>query len=132
VPRNGMFKLGDRLQYDDTESSILAGDYSRDRLAGFEAASHPDKNNVWTNVVWQDQDNPWAGGLPGGVSGYVTWSFWGQTSNRGAIDLNFAMTDGSVRRYNDVVDFAPAGVTTLPLFVEPNQYPTRFISVPPN
>ena len=136
---DGMFRIGDRFSWEPTgpsqwpggSYSVMAGDYSRDRTAGYEGSGHPDKRGLWYNHVWQDTDNPWAGGAPGALSGYVTWSWWGQGGPRGPLDLNFVMADGAVQRFNDVMDLAPAGLRGVPTEGD-NRRPGRFTSVPPN
>jgi prepilin-type N-terminal cleavage/methylation domain-containing protein len=131
----GLFRIGDRFAWEGDgvwpggNYGVLAGDYSRDRPL-YEAGSHPDTDGRWINVVWQDADNPWSGGAPGALSGYVTWSWWGN-ARRGPIDLNFAMGDGSVRRFGDVRDLEPAGLHGVPTLGD-NRMPGRYISVPPN
>jgi prepilin-type N-terminal cleavage/methylation domain-containing protein len=133
----GMFRLGESITWEgDGEMpggsyTILAGDYSRDRAVGYEGSSHPDQNRAWGNRVWQDVDNPWAGGSPGALSGYVTWSWWGAGGRVSPLDLNFAMADGSVRRYNDVMELQTAGLHGVPTLAD-NRMARRYISVPPN
>jgi prepilin-type N-terminal cleavage/methylation domain-containing protein len=114
APREkGMFKIGDRWTWSVdgvTESfSVLVSDYLRVNLRGGGRGSHPDKKGVW-GVLGPHQHAPNPSGPEGADSlpgwgetwGFATYAGWVGGDNRGTIDLNFGMADGSVRRVNDV------------------------------
>jgi hypothetical protein len=98
----GMTRLGSRMQWRGTEGTT----YSFDVLAcdddlfttGTGYSTHPNDKGAWENQVVQN------GGATVLGKGYkVTLSRWfGPSTGRGLLDLNFALTDGSVTRIDSV------------------------------
>jgi prepilin-type N-terminal cleavage/methylation domain-containing protein len=76
--------------------------------------SHPDKDGQLRPWSWHGKGNFWAsggfvdwasGGLAGGEAGAVEGNFyvaWWEGANRGTLDNNYGLDDGSVLRLNDV------------------------------
>lgn len=89
-----MVRVGDRWSWQGTRFRVLAGDSdgAEDNGNGLASASHPDENGVMVGEAHQN-------------SGGFTWSDWDSTPSlkRGTLDNNFAMDDGAVIRYNDVL-----------------------------
>ena len=96
-PIAGMHKLGDRFEWNDRRFSVLASDYDEYQLNSSTIySSHPDRDGTMATQVLQDE-----GGAAGIANLYLTR--WRRASlARGALDLNFAYDDGSVRRLVDV------------------------------
>ena len=109
--QRGMFKLGDRFEFDGDRFNVLASDVDEVNFTGsFSWASHPDKAGVLRELVLQDRDDPAVGATRDYPQLSLTWSKWDSrvgggatTWRRGAVDRNVALDDGSVHRYNNVV-----------------------------
>ncbi len=97
----GLRKLGDRLQWLETSRgrnvvrrfSVLASDWDQvltDATNPVTINSHPDK----LEVTYPNRQV--------GSGGILSWYLSLTTWERGPLDENFAMDDGSVRRINDV------------------------------
>jgi prepilin-type N-terminal cleavage/methylation domain-containing protein len=115
-PQRGMDKVGDRFSYDWLDAAgndkvyqfrFLAGDHDFiDQNGGSAHGSHPDGDGVMFNVALENQDwssvSPVANAANAGRK--LTISRWQsiETSQRGLIDMNFAVDDGSVQRYQRV------------------------------
>ena len=106
----GMFKLGDRFDWEGRAFDLLGGDMdlveSEDNAV---IGSHPEGNGFTINQVLQDESTAGkgasAGGLVLGAAGAkFTLSRWigGGTYKRGLIDSNYAHADGSVIRFAEV------------------------------
>ena len=100
--RPGMRKLGDRLMAPvwggpDESFALLASDFSMvHRTNSFGYSGHPDRQGLWPGALYQDQPNPWDGTYD------VTLAWYYGEAARGELDLNFAYTDSSVRRLENV------------------------------
>jgi prepilin-type N-terminal cleavage/methylation domain-containing protein len=105
-----MMKIGERWGFGTTETfDVLASDRDMVRPVVPEAqSSHPDdiyEPGVLSNIIRQDEPSPW---LPGTIT-IALWytgldlTFVGFTEKRGPVDDNFAMSDLSVQRYNQVI-----------------------------
>lgn len=107
----GMYKMGDHWTWKATADStsvderfnVVASDFVSEDPAWGGDNSHPDHDGIATNDYRESGPNPWVvTGVNPPVS--VTYSWWmaGNNPGRGAVDANYAMQDGSVRRYNDI------------------------------
>ena len=102
-PQRGMFRMGDRFEWNTTRFNVLATDFNFvDVVDPSAQSSHPDDAGVLSNEVYQsDEVGPTAGlglGVPGGT--YLTMSRWTRVwMQRGLIDMNVTTDDGSVERY---------------------------------
>ncbi len=94
----GLFKMGDRLEYDDqsvtptrhVSSSLLSGTRFITINGGpFVSATHSDQSDKY--YLATDPNNPG-----------VLWRWDSSDMGRGPIDLNFSFADLSVRRYDQV------------------------------
>ena len=123
----GMTRLGNRMEW-----KIGNVTYFFDVLAcdddlfttGNGYSTHPNDKGVWENQVLQNEGVTFMG------SGYkATLSRWtGSGPDRGLLDLNFAMADGSVTRINRVdVDPYSANTTAKGKIV-----PVPYISMTPS
>jgi prepilin-type N-terminal cleavage/methylation domain-containing protein len=100
-PTSGMFKLGDKLRYANTVSSVLAGDTCDVVWTGW-WNSHPDKKGVLVAVREDGQSVDMTGrGDPDAKRTRAGW--YGNVFDfPGRVDMNFAWDDGSVRRLTDM------------------------------
>ena len=107
----GMVKVGGKLTWAQPgmqwEGALLASDRDSTYVwARHSQTSHPDYDGVATSVVLQNGllQNGHTSDLPFKLT-ISTWLVDGNRSPqpRGAVDLNFAYEDGSVRRFNNVV-----------------------------
>lgn len=103
--RQGMKKMGDPFEYNDDSFGVLAGDtYRYDEQRPVTVASHPDDLGVLSNEFGQD-DYYYAQdvALGAGPGDRFTFSRWIRGDvDAGLLDLNFALGDGSVERYDRV------------------------------
>ena len=119
TPAKGMFRVGDRFEWQGDSFNLLASDIDRPNFAGRVLGSHPDADGVMRKIVSQDSnENPWnvqAGGTSVTQNRH-TWSVWfsDQTYQRGLIEMNFAFTDNSVERLNSVKVQGDARMTSVP------------------
>ena len=113
-PQQGMVRLGDKFQWngvtggDNGYYSVLVSDSLKRNFPNqhLGQGSHQDKLGVW------DPDGPQqsapagdSGDVPGGgaIAGYITSFYWrANGKRRGPIDVNYAMSDGSMLQYVDV------------------------------
>jgi len=97
-PEPGMRKLGDRFAWQGSGFDLLASDSDSIDIDKWVGTAHPDAGGQLNSEVLRNELN----------DGYfVTFSFWtnrnrGQVTRDG-VDLNFAHTDGSVRRMLNVL-----------------------------
>lgn len=100
----GMFRIGDRFEYDDLLSpdpnavvrfNVLAGDIDL-RWDVAPQASHPDRDPPAMSPL--QVVNQFF------IDGRITLGIWSAAPgmDRGVLDTNFAFADGSVSRYNEV------------------------------
>ena len=109
--QRGLFRIGDRWEFEGERFSILASDVDELNFTGsFSWASHPDRAGVLRELVIQDRDDPAVGATRDYPQLSITWSKWDSrvgagatTWRRGAVDRNVTFDDGSVRRYDRVV-----------------------------
>ena len=132
----GMTRLGDRFEWGGKRWGVLACDRDSIFTTGTWAiASHPDTTGTMRFVAYQDQDDPWEAQsfLRVAFIWHVTFSWWelDNTINRGLIDTNFALDDGSVSRFNGV-DPIDSRMTTVPEYGNASSYPGREIQLPAN
>jgi hypothetical protein len=111
-----MDRIGDRFSWDGVDASgadrlyhyrYLAADHDFiDSDGGSTHGSHPDADGVMFNMALQNEDfsSVSAAAYAATAGRKLTLSRWQsiQTSQRGSIDMNFALDDGSVERYTDV------------------------------
>jgi len=100
VGDQGMRKIGDRFAYTTTGANsqriteyfdLLGGDFSIVKDGAFSYASHPDKDGVLFNQVFNDADNPF-----NAQPFLFTMAWWRDINNkRGPVDLNFVYQDGA-------------------------------------
>jgi hypothetical protein len=86
----GLFRLGDRFEWERDTYNLLVGDWDLYQASAGAQASHPDDRNVLTLFTSRAE-------LSGGIA------------ERGMLDLNYAMTDNSVARFNGVEPYLNAG-----------------------
>ena len=109
-PLDGSFMLGQPFEYDShlmpgrdgiMQFNVLAGDVDLCWNTGH-VASHPDfKPSLMYSFSVQGQFF---------IDGPTTAGFWAASNfHRGLIDTNYAFDDGSVNRYNDVVEVSKNG-----------------------
>ncbi len=114
-----MRRLGDRWTYTTTGSgpsivdsfSVLASDWdgiieTQERMQ----STHPDRDGILSNFTIQDE--LFNGTVPPHQTTLTVWRNEGQTTRRGVIDTNYAYSDGSVERFNDVPWDAAGGTGT--------------------
>ena len=97
----GLFRIGDRFEWANDSYDVLAGDW--DVYGGsYVHSSHPDDARRMTLYVSENQMS--AFGVP------LTGSTWAMVDSpdRGLIDMNYAFTDGSVRRFPGVKPYLAA------------------------
>jgi prepilin-type N-terminal cleavage/methylation domain-containing protein len=95
-PLKGMFRLGDRWEWNDRTYHVLACDRDEYMLTrpGV-ASSHPDTDGRMFLNIWQG-----SGGVP--INNLYLSRWWNGAVARGPLDLNFAYDDASVRRLDRV------------------------------
>ena len=137
------YKLGDRFSWDGSSFNVLACDFLQSgQYGGYGFSTHPEKSGLWNTFSFQHGVNPYGtegqeGLSVSPVSGYVTLSWWGAGGTPATVDLNYALQDGSVRRYNDVrlestlKKIQGAGLLSVPAFVC-NNFPDRSYWLPPD
>jgi prepilin-type N-terminal cleavage/methylation domain-containing protein len=101
---SGLDKLGDRLSWQQEQLSVIVSDYEFNGGAQqpFTYGSHPDGAGVLVNATWENLRLGSTAnlGLIGGAK--YTLSRWHGAPFRGPMEMNYAYTDGSVRRVNGV------------------------------
>jgi prepilin-type processing-associated H-X9-DG protein len=116
IGSKGMFRMGDRLEWQGDRFSVMAADLDRQKLtADAFASSHPDADGRLTSVAVQDAKTGGAGAGQGGDDTTIS-SWWGAA--RGAVDKNVLFLDGSVERFTNVA------------WNEPNQSSGRMVYIP--
>lgn len=135
----GMYKLGDKFEWDGDEFDLLAGDMDhvdREGSPGGVVGSHPDAGRVMVNQVLQDASTlgpgASAGGLILGAAGSkFTLSRWiAGTFARGLIDTNDVYADGSVKRYADVLPVDDLRMAQVPALENGGHYPLVGNNIP--
>lgn len=97
-PLGGMHKLGQQFEWNGRRFSVLAGDYDEYQLAfGRVYSSHPDREGTMSPQVLENE-----GGLADVASNLYLTRWKNDSVQRSPLDLNYAYTDGSVRRLNNV------------------------------
>jgi prepilin-type N-terminal cleavage/methylation domain-containing protein len=122
----GMFKLGDRLGWDNRKFSVVAGDWDHVLRGGPNYyGSHPDSSGRMTHSVLQDQ------GLPAGLKWTLSrWELNGDY-RRLPVDLNYAFDNGAVQRYDSVLYDKDERMYPFP-FLPSQTYDFRYENIPAN
>jgi prepilin-type N-terminal cleavage/methylation domain-containing protein len=143
LPRQGMDKIGDRMEFDVDpgpaaqikSSSVIAADHlstRREPNATFFYSTHPEKRRRQIQYYGQRGDNPWASGLPGVATGsYVTISWWVTVyAPSPTFDVNYIMAEGSMVPVRDfrAGDHQSHNLVAMPTFK--NEY-DRFDPINP-
>lgn len=91
----GMYRLGDRWTWNDQSFDVVASDIVSQDPGWGGHDSHPD----YDGVAYNDVKDSGPGELPwGSPAATDTWTRWIGGTNRGPVDANYALQDGSVRR----------------------------------
>jgi prepilin-type N-terminal cleavage/methylation domain-containing protein len=112
----GMMKLGDRWTFTSPDDlvtrnfrlMVVDADKHHPSQSNLANSAHPDRNGVLVNVVWQGQtptgsgESPAPMDVPGLANAEFILSRWSGGYQRSEIDMNAALDDGSVERFNDV------------------------------
>jgi prepilin-type N-terminal cleavage/methylation domain-containing protein len=118
-PHAGMFKLGDRFEWEGVRYNWLVSDHDLVGAGGGAHASHPDRDGIMQNLVLQDNAGSDAERTAIAQAGFrYTFSRWEslisgsivvnfvagapRPGDRGLLDLNFGAADGSVIRSANV------------------------------
>jgi prepilin-type N-terminal cleavage/methylation domain-containing protein len=105
--RKGMRRLGDAFEWEGASYRLIASDHDMVAMNAENVQSkHPDADGVMYNQVLQNAVNVYAQtGSLGASTERITYSTWtadNRTWARGPIDMNAALDDGSVARYNTI------------------------------
>ncbi len=96
--RKGMFRLGDRFEWEGQNFHVMAGDY--DEIAPTYSVaynSHPDFDGVAAADVYQDKQL-----LVFGDFTLSRWAYFTGTHKRPPVDMQHVFDDGAVGRYEKV------------------------------
>jgi hypothetical protein len=104
----GMFRLGDKLEWDGHRFSTVVGDgafigWGTPFGSFIDVAAHPDTNNSMINTQFQDSFDATFSTLSGNAETSRTQAGWnGALGPLGRLDFNFGQDDGSVIRINNL------------------------------
>ncbi len=138
VRKKGLFRMGDRFEWDGGFYSLLASDQDmidHDSSRKFGWGTHPDKEGLWVPQVQNNVLNSRITTIPviqepvSTDKKYVQ-SRWVGTDMRGPLDMNFAYDDGSVQKYNNVKVDDRERMDHLPEYSDGSLWPTRSDTVP--
>jgi prepilin-type N-terminal cleavage/methylation domain-containing protein len=99
----GMFRVGNRLEYAGRFYSVLMSDRATERKKGEDNSqtNHMDYDHTMVEAKFQDGNHPYAQTGPIAKMTYGTW--WHPDPGvRGLVDLNFAYDNGSVQSFRAV------------------------------
>ena len=134
VPQKGMKRQGDRLVWKDEPFNVLVMDHERIFDGYWAMSSHPDKDGKLALSIWQNRF-----AVDSGVEGVgalkFTASRWDTIGNsdRGPVDINVGLSDGSVRRFNDFARdqwLDDPRVSTVPSYVSGYRWPHEYSQMP--
>jgi len=130
----GMRKVGDRLVWGDQSFELLSSDEDKIALGRFANNTHPDDAGRLVNFRMQNQAPNDDTAITGeeAVDGKWTISRWrlGGDHRRGATDMNFAKSDGSVGRIAGIKPEGDQRMTIVPFESTNRSWPTIRIQLP--